>query len=117
MAASTSEQLQYMQRPVCSIMSLRLTRSGHLPLPFGFMYNNYITKHRHADKPFARVLATCHPTHVEIPHRKGKMNSDLVIYLAMIAAAVIGYALGWSNGYQLGKALGFRRGKSVGSAR
>lgn len=54
---------------------------------------------------------------MEIPHRKGKMNSDLVIYLAMIAAAVIGYALGWSNGYQLGKALGFRRGKSVGSAR
>jgi len=45
------------------------------------------------------------------------MNSDLVIYLAMIAAGVIGYALGWSNGYQLGKALGFRRGKSVGSAR
>ena len=42
------------------------------------------------------------------------MNSDLVIYLAMIAAAVIGYALGWSNGYQLGKALGFRRGKCVG---
>jgi hypothetical protein len=45
------------------------------------------------------------------------MNSDLVLYLAMIAAAIIGYALGWSNGYQLGKALGFRRGKSVGSAR
>jgi hypothetical protein len=44
------------------------------------------------------------------------MNSDLVIYLAMIAAAVIGYALGWSNGYQLGKALGFRRGKSVNQA-
>jgi hypothetical protein len=40
------------------------------------------------------------------------MNSDLVIYIAMIAAAIIG-----SNGYQLGKALGFRRGKSVGSAR
>ena len=44
------------------------------------------------------------------------MNSDLVVYLAMIAAASIGYALGWSNGYQLGKALGYRRGKSVGNA-
>jgi hypothetical protein len=54
---------------------------------------------------------------VEIPQREEIMNSDLIVYLAMVAAAVIGYALGWSNGYQLGKALGFRRGKSVGSAR
>ena len=46
-----------------------------------------------------------------------KINPDFVLYIVMIAAAVIGYALGWSNGYQLGKALGFRRGKSVGSAR
>jgi len=54
---------------------------------------------------------------VEIPQREETMNTDLVLYLAMIAAALIGYALGWSTGYKLGHGLGFRRGKSVGSAR
>ena len=45
-----------------------------------------------------------------------KINPDFVLYIAMIASAILGYALGWSNGYSLGKALGFRRGKSVGRA-
>jgi hypothetical protein len=51
---------------------------------------------------------------VEIPQGKGKMNSDVIVYISCLAIAFISYAFGWSVGYKTGKSLGYRRGKNVG---
>lgn len=100
-AASTREQLQYTHRPVCSIIKRRLVRSEHTPRPFAFIYNNYITMHRHADFQVAALTTFCHPSRVELPQRKGNMKDILeLLILSGWTAFVcwIGYGIGYEYG-------------------
>ena len=56
-----------------------------------------------------------YPSYVEIPQRKGKMHTDLILFIAFIGIFLVGFAAGrWER--KDSYVRGYRRGKMVGSA-
>lgn len=44
---------------------------------------------------------------------KGKMNTDLYLYLVMLAFLTVGVAAGYAHGFKQGKEEGYQLGRSV----
>jgi hypothetical protein len=44
---------------------------------------------------------------------KGKMNTDLYLYLVMLAFLTVGVAAGYGHGFKQGKEEGYQLGRSV----